>query len=47
MINRMLNDIKKHHILPFVKGYITVYEIKFLKDEIACEDCPLQICRID
>ncbi|MFJ7735925.1 Crp/Fnr family transcriptional regulator [Lysinibacillus sp. NPDC097287] len=47
MINRMLNDLKKHDILTFEKGYITIHNIKFLKDEIACENCPLQICRID
>ena len=47
MINRMLNDLKKHHILSFDKGYITIHNLKFLKDEIACENCPLQICRID
>lgn len=47
MINRMLNDLKKHHILSFDKGYITIHDFKFLKDEIACENCPLQICRID
>lgn len=47
MINRMLNDLKKHHILSFDKGYITIYNLKFLKDEIACENCPVQICRID
>lgn len=47
MINRMLNDLKKHHILTFDKGNITIYDLQFLKDEIACENCPLQICRID
>lgn len=47
MINRMLNDLKKQHILTFDKGYITIYNLKFLKDEIACDSCPLQICRID
>ncbi len=47
MINRMLNDLKKHHILSFDKGYITIHDLQFLKDEIACENCPLQICRID
>lgn len=47
MINRMLNDLKKHNIISFEKGYITIHDLQFLKDEIACENCPLQICRID
>ena len=47
MINRMLNDLKKHHILSFEKGFITIHDINFLKKEIECADCPLAICRID
>ncbi|WP_332650346.1 Crp/Fnr family transcriptional regulator [Lysinibacillus sp. 54212] len=47
MINRMLNDLKKHNIITFDKGYITILDLQFLKDEIACENCPLHICRID
>lgn len=47
MINRMLNDLKNHHILSFEKGYITIHDLKFLKKEIECADCPLAICRID
>lgn len=47
MINRMLNNLKKQHILSFDKGYITIHDLNYLKDEIACENCPLQICRID
>ncbi len=47
MINRMLNDLKKHDIVTFDKGFITIHDLQFLKNEIACENCPLQICRID
>ncbi|MEG0261050.1 MAG: Crp/Fnr family transcriptional regulator [Lysinibacillus sp.] len=47
MINRMLNDLKKHAILSFDKGYITIHDLQFLKDEIDCVNCPLSICRID
>lgn len=47
MINRMLNDLKKHQIISFEKGYITILDLAFLKKEIECADCPLIICRID
>ena len=47
MINRMLNDLKNRNIVTFDKGYITINDLQFLKDEIACENCPLSICRID
>lgn len=47
MINRMLNDLKKNHIISFDKGFITILDIQFLKNEIDCENCPLAICRLD
>lgn len=47
MINRMLNDLKKNNIISFHKGYITIHDLQFLKNEIDCENCPLHICRID
>ncbi|WP_234447667.1 Crp/Fnr family transcriptional regulator [Viridibacillus soli] len=47
VINRMLNDLKKNNIITFDKSIITVLNLQFLKDECECENCPLQICRID
>lgn len=47
MINRMLNDLKNHHILSFEKGFITIHNLAFLKKQIECADCPLSVCRID
>ena len=47
MINRMLNDLKKHQIITFEKSFITILDVEFLKREIECAECPLVICRID
>lgn len=47
MINRMLNDLKKQKKISFDKGYITVLDLPFLKNEICCENCPASVCRID
>lgn len=47
VINRMLNDLKKRNIVTFDKGYITILDLNFLKEEICCENCPVSICRID
>lgn len=47
MVNRMLNDLKKHEIITFDKGYITILDLEYIKEEISCENCPLSICRID
>lgn len=47
MINRMLNDLKKHHILSFDKGHITIHNLEILKTAIDCDACPNCVCRID
>lgn len=47
MINRMLNDLKKLNVISFQKGFITIHNMQYLKSEIDCSDCPLDICRID
>ena len=47
MINRMLNDLRKQKIISMDKGFITIHDLQYLRDEICCENCPLSICRID
>ncbi|WP_391208118.1 Crp/Fnr family transcriptional regulator [Psychrobacillus sp. L4] len=47
VVNRMLNDIKKSGVITLNKGLITIHDINFLRKEIECDHCPLQICRID
>lgn len=47
MINRLLTELRKQHIISIHKSYITILDLQYLKDEIACEGCPLAICRID
>lgn len=47
MINRMLSELRKHHVLSTEKGYMTIHNLSFLKREIECDNCPLAVCRID
>ncbi len=47
VINRMLNELKKLEVISFDKSIITVHKLDFLKRECECENCPLNICRID
>nr|WP_255731273.1 Crp/Fnr family transcriptional regulator [Solibacillus sp. MA9] len=47
MINRMLSELRKQHVLSTEKSYITIHNLSFLKREIECENCPLAVCRID
>lgn len=47
MINRMLNDLKKQKIISFERSKIIIHHLQTLKCEIDCDNCPLNICRID
>ena len=47
VVNRLLSELKKEDILVWEKGYITILDLNYLKDEIDCENCPVSICRID
>ncbi|WP_335870012.1 Crp/Fnr family transcriptional regulator [Bacillus sp. 2205SS5-2] len=47
VVNRLLNDLKRENVLSFTKGIITIYRLSYLKKEIDCEECPIEICRID
>lgn len=47
VVNRMLNELKKSEIITFNQGFITVLSLAYLKQGIACDNCPQFICRID
>lgn len=47
VVNRLLSDLKKHEIISIAKGTITVHDVEYLKQEVDCEDCPVEICKID
>ncbi|WP_108670141.1 Crp/Fnr family transcriptional regulator [Peribacillus acanthi] len=45
--NRMLSDLRKQNVISIEKGIITIHDLEFLKTEIDCENCPVDICNID
>lgn len=45
--NRLLSNLRKNNIISIDKGIITIHNLRFLKEEIDCEDCPIDICKID
>ncbi|MTD30467.1 Crp/Fnr family transcriptional regulator [Planomicrobium sp. YIM 101495] len=47
VINRMMSDLKKRGVLSSDHGHITIHDLAFLKNEIECEGCPVEVCRID
>lgn len=46
-VNRMLNELKRNEVLSIQRGKITVHNLAYLKKEINCEDCPIEMCNIE
>ncbi|MCY8272733.1 Crp/Fnr family transcriptional regulator [Bacillus sonorensis] len=47
-VNRMLSDLRKLGVISIEEsGKIVVHNLNYLKREIDCENCPLEICNID
>ncbi|WP_456274409.1 Crp/Fnr family transcriptional regulator [Bacillus sp. AK031] len=47
-VNRMLSELKKKDVIEMTKeGKILIKDLVYLKDEIGCENCPIDICNID
>ena len=47
VVNRLLAELRKQEILSINKGVITIHNIQFLKNEIDCMNCPIDICNIE
>ncbi|SFA78905.1 MULTISPECIES: Crp/Fnr family transcriptional regulator [unclassified Bacillus (in: firmicutes)] len=47
VVNRLLSELKKQRVISMEKGLIKVHDLLFLKKEIDCEDCPIEICKVD
>ncbi|MGG3561204.1 Crp/Fnr family transcriptional regulator [Neobacillus rhizosphaerae] len=47
VVNRLLSDLRKTNIISIDKGTITIHDLDYLKREIDCEDCPVDICKVD
>lgn len=47
VVNRLLGALKKDGVISIADGNIIIHDLQFLKDEIHCENCPVDICRID
>jgi CRP/FNR family transcriptional regulator len=47
VVNRMLAQLRKNNVISIKKGRITIHDFDYLKQEIDCENCPIEICTID
>lgn len=44
----MLVQLRRNNIIENDKmGRILIKDMQYLKDEIGCEDCPIEICNIN
>ncbi len=47
-VNRMLVELRRLNVISIEKsGKIFIKDLEYLKDEIGCENCPLEICNIN
>nr|WP_075983507.1 Crp/Fnr family transcriptional regulator [Bacillus massilionigeriensis] len=47
VVNRMLSELRRQKIVTIDKSIITIHDLSYLKKEIDCENCPVDICNID
>lgn len=47
VVNRLLSELRKNHIISIDKGFITIHALNRIKREIDCENCPVDICNIE
>lgn len=47
VVNRLLSELRKGDIISIDKGIITIHDLDYLKTEIDCENCPIEICNIE
>lgn len=47
VVNRMLGDLRKKGVISVEKGKIHVHDLQYLRNEIACEGCPPELCSIE
>jgi CRP-like cAMP-binding protein len=46
-VNRILSDLRKQKVISIDYGNITIHDLNYLKLEIDCENCPVEICNIN
>lgn len=47
VVNRLLSSLKKDGKISIIDGKILIHDLQALKDEIHCENCPIEICNIE
>lgn len=47
VVNRLLSELRKSDIISIDKGIITIHDLDYIKTEIDCENCPIEICNIE
>src|SRR5690606_14913110 len=46
-VNRMLHELRALGIITVSRGYITIHDLAYIKNEIQCEECPAKYCSIE
>jgi CRP/FNR family transcriptional regulator, cyclic AMP receptor protein len=46
VVNRLLSELKKEQRISLVDGKIVIHDLQYLKNQIHCENCPVEFCTI-
>lgn len=47
-VNRMLVELRKQHVISIDRqGRILIHDMDYLRNEVGCENCPIDICNIN
>lgn len=46
VVNRLLSELRKNNVISIDKGIITIHDVNYLRKEIDCEGCPIEICNM-
>ncbi|OAH59432.1 MULTISPECIES: Crp/Fnr family transcriptional regulator [Bacillaceae] len=47
VVNRLLSELRKEGIIKMKRNRIILCDIDYLKQEVNCENCPIDMCQID
>lgn len=47
VVNRLLAELRKNKVVTIEKGHLYIHNLQFLRQEIDCENCPIELCKIE
>lgn len=46
IVNKMLSELKSEGVISIVDRKIMIHDLEYLRKEVQCEDCPVEVCTV-